>query len=57
MIFEQILTEGRVEPLTFIELNSLEAIKQCVLKELGVAMIPLMAIKDEIVRKELTILL
>lgn len=56
MIFEQILTEENVGPLTFIELNSLEAIKQCIIKGLGVAMIPLMAIKNEIAKKEMTIL-
>ena len=42
--------------MTFIELNSLEAIKKCILKGLGVAMIPQMAIKSEIARKEITIL-
>jgi DNA-binding transcriptional LysR family regulator len=56
MIFEQILTEEKVGPVTFIELNSLEAIKQCILKGIGVAMIPLMAIKNEIEQKEMTIL-
>lgn len=56
MIFEQILTEEQVAPVTFIELNSLEAIKQCILKGLGVAMIPLMAVNKEIEQKEMTIL-
>ncbi|MGD9367954.1 MAG: LysR family transcriptional regulator [Desulfobacteraceae bacterium] len=56
MIFEQILTEEKIDPVTFIELNSLEAIKQCILQGLGVAMIPLMAIKNEIAQKKMTIL-
>ncbi len=56
MIFEQILIEEKVDPVTFIELNSLEAIKKCILKGLGVAMVPQMAIKSEIARNEITIL-
>jgi DNA-binding transcriptional LysR family regulator len=56
MIFEQILTEENAGPVTFIGLNSLEAIKQCILKGLGVAMIPLMAVKNEIEQKQMTIL-
>ncbi len=55
-IFEQILTENKIDPVTFIELNSLETIKQCIIKGLGVAMIPLMAIKKEIAQKEMIIL-
>ena len=55
MIFEQIIAEEKVDPVTFIEINSLEAIKQCILKGLGVAMIPLVAIKNEIAQKEMTI--
>lgn len=56
MIFEQILIEEKIEPVTFIEINSLEAIKQCILKGLGVAMIPLMAIEKEVTQKEMIIL-
>ncbi|MBI5593273.1 MAG: LysR family transcriptional regulator [Deltaproteobacteria bacterium] len=56
MIFEQILTEKKVESVTFIEINSLETIKQCILNGLGIAMIPLMAVKKEIAQKEMTIL-
>lgn len=56
MVFEQILTEEKIEPVTFIEINSLEAIKQCILKGLGVAMIPLMAIEKEVAQKEMIIL-
>jgi DNA-binding transcriptional LysR family regulator len=56
MVFEQILKEEKVDPVVFLELNSIEAIKQCVLKGIGVAMIPMMAIKQEITQKRLTIL-
>jgi DNA-binding transcriptional LysR family regulator len=56
MLFERMLTEEKVEPVTFMELNSIETIKQCVLKGIGVAMIPKMAIKKEVAQKEMTIL-
>ena len=56
MIFEQILTEEKVMPATFIELNSLESIKQCVLKGIGVAMAPMMSIKKEIAQEKIAIL-
>lgn len=55
-VFEHILNEEKVDPVVFLELNSVEAIKQCVLKEVGVAMIPMMAIKQEIAEKKLAIL-
>ncbi len=56
LIFERILTEEKVSPVTFLELNSLEAIKQCILNGLGIAMIPLLAVKKELVQKEMVIL-
>ena len=56
MIFQNTLNEEKVDPVVFLELNSIEAIKQCVLKGVGVAMIPMMAIKQEITEKKLAIL-
>jgi DNA-binding transcriptional LysR family regulator len=56
MIFEQILTEKKVAPMVFMELNSIEAIKQCVLRGIGVAMMPMMAIRQEISQKRLRVL-
>jgi len=56
MIFEQILTEEKVDSATIIELNSIEAIKQCVIKEIGVTMIPLISVAEEISKNKLTIL-
>jgi hypothetical protein len=35
MIFEQILAEEKVDPVTSIGINSLEAVKQLILKGLG----------------------
>ena len=56
MIFEQILTEEKVTPATFIELNSLESIKKCVFKGVGVAMIPLMSIRKDIAQEKIAVL-
>lgn len=56
MVFEQILTEEKVDAATFIELNSIEAIKQCVIKGIGVTLIPMMAVAQEIDQQKLTIL-
>jgi DNA-binding transcriptional LysR family regulator len=56
MVFEQILTEEKVDSATIIELNSIEAIKQCVIKGIGVTMIPMMSVAPEIEQKKLTIL-
>jgi DNA-binding transcriptional LysR family regulator len=56
MTFEQILTEEKLKSATFIELNSIEALKRCVVAGLGVAMIPMMAVEQEIEQKLLVIL-
>ncbi len=56
MLFEQILTEERVDSATFMEINSIEAIKQCVLKGVGVTMIPLMAVSQELAENRLSVL-
>lgn len=56
MMFESALLEEKVGHPTFLEINSIEAIKQCVLNGIGVAMLPMMAIKKELKQKELTIL-
>lgn len=56
MMFQRILTEEKVEPATIMELNSIEAIKQCVENGIGVAMMPRMALREEVAQKRLTIL-
>jgi DNA-binding transcriptional LysR family regulator len=56
MVFESILTEEKVEPAAFIEMNSVEAIKKCVLGSIGVAMLPVMAVNDEIAQNAIKIL-
>ena len=56
MVFREMLTEENVEPATFMAFNSIESIKQCVLRGIGIAMIPMMAIKQEVAQKKMTIL-
>lgn len=56
MVFQQALSKEQVAPARFIELNGIEAIKQCVFRGLGVAMFPLMAIQDELEQRSMTIL-
>ena len=52
MVFEQILTVGKIRA-TVIEYNSIEAIKQCVLRGLGITLLPESALQNEIERKRL----
>ena len=56
MVFEQILTEEKVDSVTIMELNSVEAIKQCVMRGIGVTMIPLMSVAQELSNDKLAIL-
>ncbi|MDQ6598132.1 LysR family transcriptional regulator [Bacillus salipaludis] len=48
MIFEDSLKSARVFPLDKIEFSSIEAIKQCVIAGLGVALLPEMVVKKDI---------
>ncbi len=56
MVFEQLLIEKKIKNTVFIEFNSIEAIKECVYKNIGVAMMPFMAIEKDIQKKKLTVL-
>jgi len=56
MVFEHTLNKEKVDPVVFLELNCIETIKQCVARGVGVAMIPMMAIKQEIAEEKLAIL-
>lgn len=53
MLFEQMLTEEKVVPGSILALNSIEAIKHCVRRGIGVTLIPEMAIKRELAAGEL----
>jgi len=56
MVFEQMLTEAKVKPRTVLEFSSLEMLKASLKQSPGVAMIPEIAIREEIDRGELAIL-
>lgn len=56
MIFEQVLVEEKVDSVTFLALNSIEAIKQCVMRGIGVTMIPRMSVGEELRSNKLTVL-
>ncbi|MDV2686822.1 LysR family transcriptional regulator [Alkalihalophilus lindianensis] len=51
--FEEILTFYKVTPKTTLEFVSLEAIKKCVISNLGVAVLPEMVVKEELIESEL----
>lgn len=53
MRFEQMLTEERVVPGSILAFNSIEAIKRCVCRGIGITLIPEMAIKRELAAGEL----
>jgi DNA-binding transcriptional LysR family regulator len=46
--FERELTENKIQPGTKVEINSIEMIKQCVLKGIGITIIPEIFVRDEI---------
>ncbi len=52
MTFEQTLVAEKVEPLAILELNSIEAIKKCVIAGLGVTVIPKIAVQEELDQKK-----
>ena len=56
MIFEQMLTEEKVQSVVFMQLNSIEAIKECVLKGVGVAMLPVLTVEEAVAQNKLIIL-
>ncbi|WP_368505190.1 LysR family transcriptional regulator [Alkalihalophilus sp. As8PL] len=51
--FEEILTYYKVTPKTTLEFVSLEAIKKCVISNLGIAVLPEMVVKEELLEGEL----
>lgn len=48
MVFEQMLLERSVQASSTIEMNSVEAIKQCVMAGVGVTLLPEIAVRKEI---------
>lgn len=56
MVFEQMLIEEKVKPAALIEMNCVEAIKQCVIQGVGLTVLPEMSVKHEISAKKLVAL-
>ncbi len=54
MMFEQRLAEEGIKDPMKIEFASIEAIKQCVMNGLGIALLPEMVVAKEVERKQLT---
>ena len=52
-IFERRLAEAGVEPARALEFDSVEAIKQCVIAGMGVAVLPAVAVEAELQRGEI----
>jgi DNA-binding transcriptional LysR family regulator len=55
-IFEDTLVSAGIRPLNWLELGSVEAIKRCVLEGIGVAVLPEVAVADEVAQGRLAVL-
>jgi DNA-binding transcriptional LysR family regulator len=53
MQFEEMLTAKNINPSVIMEFNSIEAIKQCVIKGLGITLMPEIAVKAELAQNKL----
>ncbi len=56
MVFEKMLSEANIKTASKMEFNSVEAVKQCVIKGIGITIIPELSVRDEIEGGKLTIL-
>ena len=56
MVFEQMLAEEGVKTAAVIEMNSIEAVKQCVMRGIGVTIMPEIAVQREVHEKALAVL-
>ncbi|BCB05544.1 LysR family transcriptional regulator [Bacillus sp. KH172YL63] len=56
VLLEQVLNEGGIQPKSVISFSSLEAIKQCVADELGIAILPEISVKKELQSGKLVML-
>ena len=54
MAFEKFLQDAGVRPGSVLEFGSIEAIKKCVIQQLGITLLPRMALEGELSRGELT---
>jgi DNA-binding transcriptional LysR family regulator len=55
-LFENVLSRAGIRPAVNMEFSSVEAIKQCVIAGLGVALLPEIAVSKELARGELVVL-
>ena len=56
LMFERELAEAGVEPAAALEFDGVEAVKQCVVAGMGLAMLPAVTVEGELARAELTAL-
>jgi DNA-binding transcriptional LysR family regulator len=56
LMFERELAEAGVEPAAALEFDGVEAVKQCVVAGMGIAMLPAVTVEGELARAELTAL-
>jgi DNA-binding transcriptional LysR family regulator len=56
MTFEQMLAEAKVKPQPLLEFSSVEMLKTCLKKSVGVTMIPEITVRRELDRGELSVL-
>lgn len=56
MVFEKMLSEANIKTGAKMEFNSVEAVKQCVIKGLGITIIPKLSVQNEIEKSKLVIL-
>jgi len=56
MVFEKMLSEANIKTCAKMEFNSVEAVKQCVIKGLGITIIPKLSVQNEIEESKLVIL-
>lgn len=56
VVFEEILNKAGVQPKVILEYGSVEAIKKCVISGLGITVLPLITVQEELKRQELVVL-
>jgi len=56
MMFETLLSQENVDTASIMEFNSVEAVKQCVQKGLGITIIPELSVREEIMAGKFVIL-
>lgn len=56
MVFEKMLEEQNIKTASKMEFNSVEAVKRCVMKGIGISIIPRLSVRDEIKAGNLAVL-